>query len=165
MASKVINPEELMNYPPYTITKTILNLVGEISEMLGRFQASGRTSPKLRRINRLRSIQASLAIENNTLTLEEVTAVVQGKRVLAPPREIQEVKGAFAAYELMDKWNPANLKDLLTAHGVLMAGLMDNPGKLRTRRRVQGGADGSHGAACLPGAKASTKGPGLASKS
>jgi Fic family protein len=120
-----------MSYPPYTITKNILNLVAQISELLGGFQAQGEASLHLRRANRIRSIHGSLAIENNTLSLDEVTAVIKGQRVLAPAREIQEVQGAFAAYEQMDKWSPARLDDLLAAHALLMQGLMDKPGELR----------------------------------
>lgn len=121
-----------MTYPPYTITKSILNLVAQISELMGRFHAqSDMLTPQLRRINRIRSIHSSLAIENNTLTLDEVTAVISGKRVLAPPREVQEVHGAFAAYEQMDKWDPAHLDDLLEAHSILMRDLVNTAGQLR----------------------------------
>ncbi|MFN7341818.1 MAG: Fic family protein, partial [bacterium] len=89
--------------------------------------------PKLRRKNRIKSIHASLAIENNTLTLEQVTAVIAGKRVLGKASEIQEVKNAFAAYEAMAGWNPHSAKDLLVAHRFLMSGLVDNAGRFRTR--------------------------------
>lgn len=82
--------------------------------------------------NRLRTIQASLAIENNSLTLEQVTAVIAGKRVLGPPKEIQEVRNAFAAYEAMENWKPWAAKDLMKAHHLLMAGLVDRPGKFRS---------------------------------
>ena len=89
--------------------------------------------PKLRRDNRIKSIHASLAIENNTLTLDQVTAIIAGKRVLGKPSEIHEVKNAFAAYEAMQEWNPHSVKDLLTAHRLLMTGLVDAPGCFRTR--------------------------------
>ncbi|MDP1666710.1 MAG: Fic family protein [Methylobacter sp.] len=124
-----------MNYqPPYTITPTILNLVAEISELIGRYTmlAEQNLTPRLRRENRIRTIQASLAIENNTLTLEQVTAVIDGKRVLGLPREIQEVRNAFAAYEAMDNWHPASEADLLVAHGLLMSMLVDQPGVFRS---------------------------------
>ena len=85
----------------------------------------------MRRDNRIRTIQASLAIENNSLSLEQVTAVLDGKRVLGQPREIQEVRNAFAAYEHMADWQPESRNDLLSAHGLLMAGLMDAPGRIR----------------------------------
>ncbi|EGW20341.1 Fic family protein [Methylobacter tundripaludum] len=124
-----------MNYqPPYTITPAILNLVAEISELIGRYTilAEQNLTPRLRRENRIRTIQASLAIENNTLTLEQVTAVIDGKRVLGLPREIQEVRNAFAAYEAMDNWHPASEADLLVAHGLLMSMLVDQPGVFRS---------------------------------
>lgn len=89
-------------------------------------------SPHLRRNNRIRTIQASLAIENNTLSLEQVTAVIEGKRVLGLPREIQEVRNAFTAYEHLADWRADKVEDLLTASGMLMAGLTDDAGSFRT---------------------------------
>ena len=92
--------------PPYRITPAILNRVADISERLGRWSASHNNSlsPHLRRDNRIKTIQASLAIENNTLSLEQVTAVLDGKRVLGLPHEIQEVRNAFIAYEKLNDW-------------------------------------------------------------
>ena len=124
-----------MSYqPPHKITSNILNLVAEISEKIGRYLvlAEQNLTPRLRRENRIRTIQASLAIENNTLTLEQVTAVINGKRVLGLPREIQEVRNAFAAYEAMEHWYPASETDLLAAHSLLMAALVDDPGLYRS---------------------------------
>jgi Fic family protein len=120
--------------PPYTITPAVLRLVGEIGEWIGRYSvaADASLSPRLRRVNRIRTIHASLAIENNTLTLEQMTAVLDGKRVMGLPREIQEVRNAFAAYECIDRWVPASQGDLLEAHGILMAGLVDRPGEFRS---------------------------------
>lgn len=119
--------------PPFTITPAILNAVSEISELLGRWNARSEAapSPQLRRQQRIRSIQASLAIENNSLSIEQVTAVLDGKTVLAPPREVQEVRNAFAAYERLPHWQPARAEDLLDAHALLMAGLLDAPGQWR----------------------------------
>ena len=98
--------------PPFTVTSTVLDLVARISEEIGRQGLLRETAqtPALRRGNRLRSIQASLAIENNTLTLEQVTAVIAGKRVLGPPQEIQEVRNAFAAYEAMETFSKRSVK-------------------------------------------------------
>ncbi len=123
------------NYqPPYTITPVIVNLVAEIGETIGRYTvlAEQNLTPRLRRENRIRTIQASLAIENNTLTLEQVTAVVEGKRVLGHPREIQEVRNAFATYEAMEEWQASSENDLLTAHELLMHGLVDETGRYRS---------------------------------
>ena len=97
--------------PPFKITPEILNLVADISEQLGLWSGllgsvNEPLSPQLRRGNRIKTIQASLAIEHNSLTLEQVTAVLEGKRVLGLPREIQEVRNAFAAYEQLPHWQP-----------------------------------------------------------
>ena len=121
--------------PPYVITPAILRAVAEIGELLGRYSATTASSfpPKLRRANRIRTVHASLAIENNTLTLEQVTAVLSGKRVLGLPREIQEVRNAFAAYERLDGWDPTSEKDLMEAHGIMLAGLVDEPGAFRSK--------------------------------
>ena len=119
--------------PPFTITPAMLRLVSEISELVGHVQAlSGSSSPLLRKENRIRTIHASLAIENNTLTLEQVTAVLNGKHVLGQPREIQEVHNAFIAYEHLGSWNPSSQNDILAAHSMLMVGLVEHPGQFRT---------------------------------
>ena len=125
-----------MSRPPYTITSAALKLTAAISEQLAVFQTSGSLaiealSPQLRRENRIRTIHASLAIENNTLSLEQVTDIIDGKPVIGLPRDIQEVRGAVAAYEKLDSWKPHSLKDLLAAHALLMHDLVENPGKLR----------------------------------
>ncbi len=121
--------------PPYTISSTALKLVASICEQLGRFEGGISTaetlSPQLRRENRIQSIHASLAIENNTLSLEQVTDIIDGKIVLGPPRDIQEVHGAIAAYEKLHSWQPHNMDDLLSAHALLMQDLVPHPGQLR----------------------------------
>ena len=81
-------------------------------------------SPQLRRENRIRTIHASLAIENNTFSLEQVTDIIDGKPVIAPPRDIQEVRWAVAAYEKLETWAPHSMKDLLAAHALLMHDLV-----------------------------------------
>ncbi len=123
-----------MTAPPFTITPEILSLVASIGEQVGRLEASLPPERQLllRRANRLRTIQGSLAIEGNTLSLDQVTAVVEGKRVLGTVREVQEVHGAVAAYEAMGEWDSTSRDDLLAAHGVLMAGLVDQPGAFRS---------------------------------
>jgi len=125
-----------MSYqPPYTITPQILQRVTEIVELLTRWEVAGDNtlSPQLRRNNRIRTIQASLAIENNTLSIEQVTAVLDGKTVLGLPREIQEVRNAFAAYEQLPNWQTHSAADLLTAQGLLMSGLVDDAGSFRSK--------------------------------
>lgn len=119
--------------PPFTITSEILNLVAGISGLLGRLEISNpqMQSPQLRRGNRIRTIQASLAIENNTLSLEQVTAVLEGKRVFGTPSEIQEVHNAFCAYDKLADWRPDSVTDLLSAHSILMYGLEVSAGNFR----------------------------------
>ncbi|HTD27939.1 MAG TPA: hypothetical protein VK660_00965 [Xanthomonadaceae bacterium] len=87
--------------PPFAISAAILARVATISELPGRWNAQSGPMPlpRLRRVSRIRIVQAPLAIENNSLSLEQVTAVLGGKTVLAPPREVQEVRNAFVAYE------------------------------------------------------------------
>lgn len=119
--------------PPHTIPPAILHLVAEIGEAIGRLSAQSDTlkALRLRRINRIRTIQGSLAIEGNTLSEGQVSAILDGKRVMAPLREIQEVRNAIAAYERFNKWQPHVEKDLLKAHRTLMAGLLDEAGAYR----------------------------------
>jgi Fic family protein len=113
--------------PPYTITPEILNRVAAIGEAIGRLTVltDQARALRLRRINRIRTIHGSLAIEGNTLSEAQITAILDGKRVIAPPREVQEVKNALAAYDLFDSWKPETEKDLLEAHRILMSGLID----------------------------------------
>lgn len=120
--------------PPFTMGPALSARIEEISELLARWRAQtgAAPSPQLRRQARIRSVQASLAIENNSLSLEQVTAVLDGRAVLAPPREVQEVRNALAAYERLDTWRPASARDLLAAHAQLMAGLVDAPGQWRS---------------------------------
>jgi cell filamentation protein, protein adenylyltransferase len=120
--------------PHYHITPGILRSIERIGEALGNLRARSDSAivPVLRRGNRIKTIQASLAIEGNTLSLEQVTAVISGKRVLATPREIQEVRNAFAAYEELPKWSAYSRADLLAAHGLMMAGLVDEIGCFRS---------------------------------
>ena len=120
--------------PPYRITTNILNLVAEIGEIMGRYTAleEERLTPQLRRENRIRTIHASLAIEHNTLNLEQVSAVIAGKHVIGDQREICEVRNAFAAYEAMEGWSACSEKELLSAHNLLMRGLVDESGCYRT---------------------------------
>lgn len=120
--------------PPFTISNSVLKSVAEISELFGRWseKMGFDLNPKLRRQNRIRTIHASLAIENNSLSEKQVSAVIDGKRVLAPQKEIHEVKNAFATYEAMSNWRPSSMKDLLKAHEILMSGLIDEVGKFRS---------------------------------
>ena len=121
--------------PPFQITNKIIDDVAEISELVGRLSAHDHLSsnPNLRRINRIRTIHGSLAIEQNTLSLEQVTAVLNGKHVLAPPKDIAEVKNAYEIYERLDELDSYSVDDLLTAHGIMTRGLVEESGMFRTR--------------------------------
>ena len=104
-----------MSYtPPFHITENIANLTAEIAEKAGLISATfgDVIPPRLRKENRIKTIQSSLAIENNTLTIEQVTAIMEGKRVLGSPKEIQEVKNAFETYEHLLTFNPFSDTDL-----------------------------------------------------
>lgn len=121
--------------PPFTMTEEITNLVIEIAELTGRISLYDRLSknPTLRRENRIRSIHSSLAIEQNSLTVEQVSDIIEGKRVLGPPQDIREVKNAYEAYELLTGLNPYSVKDLLKAHKVMMADLVRGSGIFRDK--------------------------------
>ena len=120
--------------PPFEITTAILDEITEIAELVGQVNAvAGLTAnPMLRRTNRIRTIYSSLAIEQNTLSLEQVTAVLNGKRVIAPPKDIAEVKNAYEIYEMMDSLNPYSVEDLLNAHAVMTKGLTEESGCFRS---------------------------------
>ncbi len=120
---------------PFQINTKILNLTAEISELVGKIDTVSKlnTSPQLRRQNRIKTIYSSLAIEQNTLSEEQVTAVLSGKRVLAPPKDIAEVENAYEIYEMLDKLNPYSIDDLLKAHGVMVRNLQNEAGEFRSR--------------------------------
>ena len=119
--------------PPYTITSKIIHLIAQISENIGRLTILEeiQDSLKLRKANRIRTIQGSLAIEGNTLSTEQITAILNGKTVIAPPKEVQEVRNAIKAYEAFQQWQPSQEVDLLQAHQILMTGLIDEVGQYR----------------------------------
>jgi Fic family protein len=125
----------MSNYrPPFHMTDKMTSLIAEISEQVGRITVlqEGITSPHLRRENRIRTIHSSLAIEHNSLSLDQVTAILDGKRVLGNPNEIKEVQNAYEAYELMLHLNPASVDDLLKAHKLMMKGLVPENGRFRS---------------------------------
>ena len=121
--------------PPFEITNAIIGYVAEIAELVGNLTSTNQLSanPNLRRTNRIRTIHGSLAIEQNTLTLEQVTAVLNGKQVLAPPKDIAEVKNAYEIYERLDELDPYSVDDLLIAHGIMTRGLVDEAGMFRSK--------------------------------
>ena len=122
-----------MDYKPnFTVSAHAVLMVAEISALIERYTINQSSDPlKLRRANKIKTIQSSLAIEGNTLSVKQVTDILDGKRVIAPLREIQEVKNAITAYDLFDELDPYSSKDLLKAHKVMMSALIDDPGKFR----------------------------------
>lgn len=120
--------------PPFEITNDMFEISTEIMENLGKLSNVNELEklPRLRKISRIKSVHSSLAIENNTLSIEQVTDILDGKKVLGARDDIVAVKNAFEAYKQLDSVNPYNLKDLLKVHGIMMNCLVEEAGKLRT---------------------------------
>jgi len=121
--------------PPYDISPIILKLVTSISEKIGEVNANflSRPSPQLRKQNKIKTIHSSLKIEGNTLTQEQVTALIENKRVIGPKKDILEVVNAIKVYDRLVKFDPFSSQSFLNAHKILMEGLIDNPGKYRNQ--------------------------------
>ena len=121
--------------PPFKITNDILNLVYEIGELVGKISAEKEFEKNLtlRKENRIKTIYSSLAIEQNTLTLEQVTDVINGKRVLASLKDIKEVQNAYEIYERLDELNENSVKDLLLAHKIMTSELIKESGRFRSK--------------------------------
>ena len=122
-----------MYIPPFTISTNAINLIAEISAQIERYAIRLEQSDglRLRKANRVRTIHSSLAIEGNMLSEDEVKDIIDGKTVMAPLRQIQEVKNAIKTYELYEKLNPFDVNDLSKAHGTMMMALTDDAGKFR----------------------------------
>ena len=120
--------------PPFNLTNKSVSLCTDIARIVGQFEgiSSPSPQPQLRRQNQIRTIHGSLSIEGNTLNLDQVTAILEGRKVLGDPREILEVRNAIKAYEQAHKWNSLKEADLLKAHGVMMSGLVRDAGKYRS---------------------------------
>lgn len=120
--------------PLFRMTDKISNLVTDIAQYAGRISVSSSNvfSEQKRKENRIKTIHSSLAIEQNTLSLSLVTAILDGKRVLGNPNEIREVKNAYDAYDMMMQLNPYSVLDLLKAHEKMMNGLIEENGKFRS---------------------------------
>ena len=123
-----------MYKPPFEITSKIIELISNISEKIGEINCLHNTPYhiRLRKENRIKTIHSSLAIENNSLSLKQITAIIEGKHVLGNPNEIKEVKNSIQAYDLLLSLNPYNEKDLLKAHKLMMQDLVERNGKYRT---------------------------------
>jgi len=121
--------------PPYQITPVILKLIVSISEKLGQINAKflDKPSPKLRKENRIKTIHSSLSIEGNTLTEEQITALLENKRIVGPKKEMNEVLNAIKAYNYLNKFDPHSSKSFLKAHEILMKGLVPENGNYRKK--------------------------------
>jgi len=121
--------------PPFEISNSILKLLTSISEKIGEVNANHlhKPSPDLRKKNRVKTIKASLEIEGNTLSEDQITAIIENKRIIAPKKDIIEVINAIDVYENLAQFDPKSLKSFLKAHKLLMKGLIAAPGKLRTK--------------------------------
>ena len=120
--------------PTYTVSAKAVRLIAEIAAALERYKIlmEGPEGVRLRKLNRIQTLRGTTAIEGNTLTEDEITAILAGKRVKGSKREIEEIKGAHEAYGMLAGLNPHSPKDLLKAHAAMTAGLVDQPGKWRT---------------------------------
>lgn len=133
--------------PPYDITNKILSLISSIAEKIGEVKSARLTKPptELRKRNRIKTIQSSLEIEGNTLTVEQITDLINNKRVMAPKKDILEVKNAIKAYSMLNRFDAYKLNSLCHAHKILMEGLLDDAGRLRrTSVGVVKGEDVTH---------------------
>lgn len=121
--------------PPYKITYRILDLIASVSEKIGEVNAAYlyKPSTELRKKNRIKTIQSSLEIEGNSLSLDQVTAILDNKRIIAPKKDILEVKNAIEAYKNLEIYNSTSLTSFCKAHLMLMKDLVENAGKIRTK--------------------------------
>lgn len=121
--------------PPYDITPKILKLIASISEKIGEVNAHylSKQSPQLRKQNRIKTIQSSLQIEGNTLTEEQITALIENKKVIGPKKDVLEVLNAISVYDEITHYKLNSEKDFLKAHAKLMKGLIKNEGKYRNQ--------------------------------
>lgn len=123
------------NRPPYSITPEIVHLIAGISEAIGRIRTAHlyKQPAELRKKNRIKTIQSSLQIEGNTLSIDQVTDVLENKRVLAPQKDILEVKNAIEAYDKINEFSPFGLTSFTSAHAILMKGLQERSGHFRSK--------------------------------
>lgn len=125
----------LKNYaPPFTLSNKAVNLISEITAAAERYKLTltGTEGIRLRKINRIKTIRGSTAIEGNTLSEDQITAILDGKRVVAPKKELDEVLGAAAAYEQIERLDPFRMSNLFKIHHLMMGGTLDAAGAFRT---------------------------------
>ncbi|MEM7108733.1 MAG: Fic family protein [Bacteroidota bacterium] len=133
--------------PPFSITPEILDTISRIERLIGRIESldQPKTQPHLRKSNRVRTVQGSLAIEGNTLNLDQVTALIEGKTVVGKKEEIREVLNAIEIYDQISTYDPLSMKQLKTAHQVMMDGLIKTAGQWRSSNvGIMKGSEVSH---------------------
>ena len=130
--------------PPFTITPKILDLVSKITEVVTKLEMieAKSISPTLRKVNKIKTITGTLEIEGNSLGIEKVTAILEGKRVLGSAYEIAEVQGAIKVYDALESFRYTNMDDLLQAHKILMGDILTKAGIYRTKDVGVGGSEG-----------------------
>jgi Fic family protein len=135
IVSLIISNDSIEMKPPYQITSKILKLVTSISEKIGEVNANflDKPSPTLRKQNRIKTIHSSLKIEGNTLTLDQITALLENKRVIGPKKDVLEVLNAIDIYENLEQYSAISENSFLKAHKRLMENLVENSGKYRTQ--------------------------------
>ncbi len=133
--SLIVSNDSIKMKPPYDINSNILKLITSISEKIGEVNASflNKPSPRLRKQNKIKTIHSSLKIEGNTLTEEQITAILENKRVIGPQKDIKEVLNAIEIYENLEQFSPYNEKSFLKAHQTLMSNLIEKAGKYRNQ--------------------------------
>lgn len=133
IVSLIVSNDSIKMNPPYEITPEILKLITSVSEKIGEINATylNKPSPKLRKQNRIKTIHSSLKIEGNSLTEEQITALLDKKRVIGPKKDVLEVLNAIEIYENLEKYNPNSEKSFLKAHQDLMIDLIKDAGKYR----------------------------------
>ena len=130
--------------PPYNITTKMVNLISSISEELTKIEHNQQDiiTPQLRKKNHIKTLAGTLEIEGNFLGEEKITAILDGKRVLATMQEVAEVEGAIKAYKELDSYRYKKVDDLLKAHKLMMGGILKDAGKFRNTNVGVGGKDG-----------------------
>jgi Fic family protein len=133
--SLIVSKDSIKMKPPYEITPAILNYITSISEKIGEINANylNKPSPQLRKQNKIKTIHSSLKIEGNTLSEEQITALIENKRVIGPQKDVKEVLNAITIYDNLDNFNSTDEKSFLKAHKILLSNLIEKSGKYRTQ--------------------------------
>jgi len=133
--SLIVSNDSIKMKPPYEITPAILNYITSISEKIGEINANylNRPSPQLRKQNKIKTIHSSLKIEGNTLSEEQITALIENKRVIGPQKDVKEVLNAITIYDNLEDFKSTDEKSFLKAHKILLSNLIEKSGKYRTQ--------------------------------